>query len=858
MIRLWKHLHEKKTQETDAEKSLRKKYNAFLMILSENEHALDLMATLENKFFNQQIISLPYLKNTIRNFSRHVANAVEGLIQLSGGNYRELRNSYTQLESEIRTIVTGQKEPIYTPIVIPMDAVKKELVDKVGSKMANLGELRDGSDFRVPEGFAATACAFTQFIEFNNLTSKIARILWHIDPADSQQLLTAETAVKQLFLDAQIPAEIEYAIRAESEKIEQARGKPVYWAVRSSAIGEDLAESSFAGQFSTVLNVRSDQLLEKYREVIASKYNARAMIYKRMKNIRDDDVSMSVGFMEMIDPVCSGVLYSANPVNGGSHEMVVNAVWGLGELLVEGVVSADVYVLKREPGFPLVKEDIADKEVCLTRLKEGGLRHEVMVEQKACRRCLTDGQLRRLARMGLEIEAHFKSPQDIEWCIDQENNLYVLQSRPLHVFESVDRCLPSALNNAPVIARNAQPVSPGIGCGRVFKAVTMHDLGDLRKGEVLVLKNSSPRFIGALRKASVVIVEKGNWTDHMASVVREFRVPCVVRVPGIFDRLHNGQEITVAAAEGMIYDGGILNFSEEKSVFLKSDVDVTRTESHRLLEKMAPYIFHLNLADPRNDNFTVDGCRTWHDILRFCHETALNEMFLLREKSRIGGGRNVFRVNTDAPVNLYVLDILGNTVSFGESRRAISPENVHSLPFQALWKGMGDSRLCWSEPHPSATVIDFPADTVAPVPEGEKPVDTNSYAVVTPTYLNLSLNMASHYVVLDCYLSDDVFNNYISLSFKGGASGAKRENRRIAFVAGIMKKMEFNVAVASNFLTARIKAESGRNLAEKIQTIGRMVSTTHLPDRALAGEERVDTSVAQFFNCNQMSEIADD
>lgn len=172
-------------------------------------------------------------------------------------------------------------------------------------------------------------------------------------------------AIKKLFLEADIPPEIENAILIESEKIEKQKGHPLYWAVRSSAIGEDLAESSFAGQFSTMLNVRTDQLLQSFKEVASSKYNASAIVYQRMRKIRDEDVTMSIGFMEMIDPLFSGVMYTLNPFEPDRSEMVINTVWGIGEFLVEGVVSANAYVLKRESGFAVVREETAQKDVCL-------------------------------------------------------------------------------------------------------------------------------------------------------------------------------------------------------------------------------------------------------------------------------------------------------------------------------------------------------------------------------------------------------------------------------------------------------------------------------------------------------------
>ncbi len=842
MIKIWKSLHKIKAQETPAENDLRTKYSEFMSVLFENEYSLDLMTRLEEKLYNNQLISIPYLTAMISNLSKHIVNIVESLIHLSGGDYAELREVNGRLEKDIRHVLTGQKESIYTPMIIPLSVIKKELVDKVGNKMANIGDVFNRGGQLVPDGFAATACAYNYFLEYNGLSAKITDVLSDLKHDDSHQLIEAERAIKNLFLEAEMPPEIERSILLESEKIEKEKKRPLYWAVRSSAIGEDMAESSFAGQFSTILNVPANQLLQAYKEVVSSKYNARVIVYQRMRNIRDDDVTMSVGYMEMIDPVCSGVMYSLNPVEPNKREIVINAVWGVGELLVEGIVSADVYVLKRDHGFALVREETAEKEVCLARVKGGGLQQLVISKDKSCKSCLNRYQLRRLAEMAMRLEAHFNGPQDIEWCFDQQDRLYMLQARPLRICERTERTVPAPSFDATIIAAKTQPISPGIGWGKVLKAKTVHDLSGLPKGTVLVLKHSSPRFIVALRRVSAVVVERGNWTDHMASVIREFGIPCLVRVAGIFDAVHNGQEITVDADDGVIYEGIVTALQKEKTTLTDNRAKLPVTESHRLLENIAKYIFPLNLTDPRRVDFTAESCRTWHDILRFCHETALNEMFLLKEKSRLHSVKNVFRVKTDLPIDLYVLDILGNTI-WENHNNVIAAKSVVSLPFQKLWEGMTDPALNWKGPDRAMQTKDLLSAMLrTPMYAG----DSKSYAVVAPEYLNLSLSLGYHYIVLDCYLSDDVYSNYISMSFKGGAADARKRNLRVAFVAEILKHMDFNVICSNDFLKARLKAETAQEIGKKLYTIGHILGVTRLLDLAMKDEQMVAKCVARF------------
>ena len=452
-----------------------------------------------------------------------------------------------------------------------------------------------------------------------------------VDIENNQQLIRAEKELKELAMNAEVPPEISYLIEKKSREIEERAGRKLFWAVRSSAIGEDL-ENSFAGQFSTVLNVPTEELVTKYKEVISSKYNARAIVYRKIKNIRDDDISMSVGIVEMVHPLCSGVLYTTDPVKPEKQEIIINAVWGLGQLLVDGVISADIFVLDRSDGFRIKKREIAEKQVCLVECTEGGIDHEMVSDERCTSPCLDDEQLEELAAVGIKIENHFSCPQDIEWAFDKQKKLYLLQARPLHVVKTQKEEEPVHLLDAPIISNKGEPVSAGVAIGKVFKLNDIHDLVNMPRGSILVTRNSTPRLVKAVEKAAAIIAERGNTTDHMASVVREFKIPCIVKVPSAFSKLKNGQEVTVDAIHGIIYEGSFPELIREETELHEKWVDVKSTESYQLLHRLSKLIIPLHLTDPREQNFKPECCETWHDILRFCHETALNEMFQLTER----------------------------------------------------------------------------------------------------------------------------------------------------------------------------------------------------------------------------------
>ncbi len=856
MIRFWKKLQQKLTStgqndfEADIKDDLQARYKSFLDLLTENEHSLDLMTELENKYYNQQLISIPYLKSMIKNLSRRIRNILFDLQALSGKDYKELFQIFEDIAKNIREITTGSKDPIYTPIIIPMDKITTKFIDKVGSKMANLGELKNKCNLHIPDGFGLTVCAYTHFSEFNNLPEKIADILHKTNVNKSHDLLAAEKKIKELITNAQVPSEIEKIIRKESEKIERQHGQPIFWAVRSSAIGEDL-EDSFAGQFSTILNVPTKELIDKYKAVAASKYNTRSILYQRMKNIRSDDVNMSVGFLEMVNAKCSGVLYTADPVHPDREEIVISAIWGLGQLLVEGDISADTYIIDRSSDFNLLRKEIVSKNIFLKLSKNGGTEHGIVPEKQRLAPCLTDDKLRMLGQAALQIEKHFKCAQDIEWCFDADDNLIIVQTRPLHL--NTEKKVSIKKVDAPIISDQAQPVAAGVGAGKVFKATDIHDLFNFPKGCVLVLDHSSPQYIGAFHKASAVVVEKGNLTDHMSSVVREFKVPCVVRVPNIFSTLQNDMEITVDATNGIIYKGIINNILNNEGDIATNSVavNIERTESYHMLDELAGLIFPLNLTDPRADNFTENSCKSWHDIIRFCHETALNEMFSLKEKNSFGKMKNIHQVKTDLPLSLYLLNLFEDSVEDPE-QKIITPDAIMCRPFQALWQGMNAADT-WNGPDTMASAGGvFTAMMRTPSLENVT-YDTKSFAVVTREYLNLSLSMGYHYIVLDSYLSDDPYLNHITISFKGGAADAHKRSLRILLVSKILKKAGFKVNMKNDFLKARIKAEDAEVIEHNLFITGKMFGMTRLLDLSLDNENTVESYIEKFYKETDMN-----
>lgn len=298
-----------------------------------------------------------------------------------------------------------------------------------GGKGANLGDMARAG-LPVPPGFVICAPAYRRVVECCGLEREIAAILSTLDRNDTKQLLEAERRIRSLFVD--LP--IDEALQAEILEKYRALGSGTRIAVRSSATAEDLAGASFAGQQETILNVVGEgALLAAIRRCWSSLYTSQAIFYRRERGFQDAQVSMAVVVQKMVNSEKSGVTFTVDPVLRNHYEMVIEAVWGQGEGIVSGAITPDHYKVDRET-YEVVYEYVARKEFMFVQDGTGGIVRVGVPPEKATARVLTGDELRRLVDLGNRVEAHFGSPQDIEWGIEG-GEIYLLQSRPITVLK---------------------------------------------------------------------------------------------------------------------------------------------------------------------------------------------------------------------------------------------------------------------------------------------------------------------------------------------------------------------------------------------------------------------------------------
>jgi pyruvate,water dikinase len=436
--------------------------------------------------------------------------------------------------------------------------VNKEDIALVGGKGANLGEMTQAG-FPVPDGFIITSTAYFNFLRENSLTTKINHLLGTINFNKSDSLLQVASHIQKLIKSSEISEDLVKDI-IRNYRILSGPLADALVAVRSSATAEDLPGASFAGQQETFLNVIGEtSLIIKIKEAWASLFEPRAIFYRHEQRFDHFRVGIAIVVQKMIESEKSGVMFTTDPVTNEKSKIVIEAIYGLGELIVQGAVTPDHYEVDKNE-MKILTKYISHQEKKLVRTKDTN--KEVRINKKESdKQKITDNQILDLALLGKKLERHYYFPQDIEWAIEKDK-IYIVQTRPITTIDTSKKknLISEKSITLPLILQGA-PASFGIASGPVRIINSLHDIPKIQIGEILVASQTNPDYVPAMKKAVAIITDKGGRTSHAAIVSRELGIPAVVGTEKATLILKTGMVVTVNGEKGEVYKGGIVKSS---------------------------------------------------------------------------------------------------------------------------------------------------------------------------------------------------------------------------------------------------------------------------------------------------------
>lgn len=507
-----------------------------------------------------------------------------------------------------------------TAYVLWFDQLHREDVDLVGGKSSSLGELTSGTNVPVPYGFATTAAGYRHFMEYSDLNKKINALLAELqDPEDSDELHRICSQIRKTIVAAPMPEDLASAIENAYDNlaIKMNQNEP-FVAVRSSATAEDLPNASFAGEQDTYLNIHGRKnVLKKVQECYASLFTDRATYYRIKQHFPQEKVALSAAIQMMAFSKAAGVMFTVNVATGDDSKIMIEGSWGLGEYIVSGTVTPDNYIVDKKT-MKIVHKNITNKAIELVRLSTGGTEEHQVPSDRAKQAALTDKQIVELAGYAKEIEHHYGCYMDMEWSLDNNDKLWLVQARPETVWSQrnkedksnqKDESMNQSIQDNKVILKGL-PASPGVASGKVHIIEDPKDIKEFKQGEVLVTLMTSPDWVPAMKKAAAIITNNGGMTCHAAIVSREMQIPCLVgttsKGQAATKVLKNGEDITIDAKNGVVYSGLAQDVLQPKSEAKKQ----TKAATVEYFPPTATRVM-MNLGDPdlaeRYSTLPADG-----------------------------------------------------------------------------------------------------------------------------------------------------------------------------------------------------------------------------------------------------------
>ena len=827
-------------------KIFRKRYARFRKLLDANAALAELMAELEVKLSGKSLFGALHVRHTALkavDLTRRMAKNLEGM---SPGNHLGLDKALAGIEENILTLlgdgVCSQVQCDY--LTMTLHEINVSMVDWVGGKCANLGEIESMAGIPVPRGFAVTIAAFHQFMAHERLGKDVQDMMSRILPDDLEGIAAILENVRARVESAPLPESLSLAME---KALEQSFGKDdIRLAVRSSAQVED-GNKSFAGQFLTELGISRDKLADSYRRVIASLFTPSATLYRLHQGIHIDSSAMAVACLEMVDAVSSGVAYSHDPVDLMKNTLLINGVWGLGRYAVDGLVEPDLWVFTREETPELVRRRPGNKDRKLV-LGTDGIPVDAHVPEEERRQfSLSEQEVQKLAGLVMRLDRHYGGYQDVEWAKTRDNKLIFLQSRPLDARGGGSAApKPPLLEQYPLLLEGGDIVYPGVGYGPVVMPRTPEDILAFPEGGILVAAHSNAEYATVMNKAQAVLTQTGGITGHMATICREYSVPTVLNLPGLMQTLKPGMDVTVDAFSGRIYQG-----KAEELLPLRLALDPVRlqdTPVHTLLRNVARYILPLNLTDPASAKFSPAGCETLHDIMRYAHELSYQEMFAISD-SAVDAGGVALKLKAPLPIDLHIID-LDNGADVAPDARFVTPEEIRCAPLKALLGGMLRPEVVFRKPRPvnMRGFMSVMGQQMVNPQGGDGRFGDKSYAIISDRYMNFSSRVGYHYSVLDSYCGNTTSKNYISFSFQGGAAGEERRVRRIRAIALVLEELGFSVYRQGDAVKSRFQKYPKEEIADRLDQLGRLLQVTRQMDMLMVNESAVTRFKEDFMN----------
>lgn len=819
-------------------------FNNFKRILLLNNEILEEMAKMERALGGEYIFDRAFLESSVSRIANRVHHVAYSLNALTGNRHIPLYDRYQEIRTLLDDILANNVRALADEAVIPLGSIGWEHEPLVGMDLVCLAELFYHPWVAPVDGFAITEEGVralnphhtwtlgTENVSSRRLEEARASLIDHLQHLVDEHPDELVTVVATR-IDAEEEPLAQLGVFRVQLKGEQ--GEATLVRVDASAPTSLAVERLILADQrpNAVANARSGAvglLLHGLEQIVGQ-------LAQEIPSLHTPQVNCAL-FVHPQPPFVLKGRIQTRPLADNPF----GAVDGLVSRIFSPDHGEDAYLLRRTSPFELLQSHIGDRPAG-HRFAGTLLATDIASENGQLGRgsgLIEPGLLKRLAETAMLLERLYGAPLEVRWQLWPDGVCRITRLRPLRLERELDDLCSNPVE-AHILCQGGQTGQSGVGAGPVVHVDERTDANSFPPGAVAVTRIASPGLTPVLQRAAALVTEFGSAAGHLATVCRELRLPSIFGLPAALEHLPPGTEVTVDGGATAVHAGII----EEMLRFDGLATDLTpQDREYRMLRRLLRFIQPLNLINAESRDFQAEHCRTFHDIIHFCHESAVDELAHFQEHRPGLGSLRTCPLTLGLPMDIRVLDIGGGIEA--DADPSPHPGQIRSLPFRAFLDGLADQRA-WETETPSLAMRDILAGMPRSMGLLSAPVDTlgANLAIIGSGYLNLSLRMGYHFSVIDAYLGEDISRNYVYFRFVGGLADPERRGRRARLIGRVLAAMECKTTIKGDLVIARLKLMEPDILCAALAALGALTAFTRQQDTNMRSEADVD----RLFTC---------
>lgn len=779
------------------------RHHRFKLFLTAWNKFQEVMTELEYTLCCEHPFGMYRVRALCTKVSTQVFQCIQQFNLLSPHTSTALQDRFAALQAEVSAMVYPRGDCLLGPEVMSLDTLPEDDNDQWHTHLTNLTDpatrklvqLRTTFPRCIPPAFVLTAAGCQHIMQHDGLQDEVNRRIQAQGGLSPESLFELSNTLGALIESVPLPSGLAAKIIAEVNRLRALTapsGKTMRLILRGRLWpeGQDGDHGLLLWGPSQPLNAPDDAILNAIRTTLAHKYHAQGLVYRRYRGIPDTGASLCIVCMAVEEGCIGGLAHTGNPMQPTRGSVHLYSCHGLPEDMEHSRLRVDITHVGRRSPHAIRLRTLADPYAP----------------------SLSDAQAIHIAELALQLEELYGQPQALTWLCAPDGTVHIVMCRALIVGQLLpaetlshgDGDIPEPLACGGITA------SPGIACGPVHVVRTLEDARTFPQGGVLVVERDLYQWVALMDRASAVITEQGVIASRLGSLAREFGKPAVFGLPNAMSKLDVLERVTVYGDGGMIYPGcvdSLIALSPPARDFMP-DSPVYRTLQH-----VAEHILPLTL-DPDSPDFKAANCHTYHDIARYCHEKAVGSMFAFGSQHKHAPDRVKQLYDNGVPKQFWVVNLddgFSTEAAATALRRdpTINIEHIHSVPMQALWRGM--NAYPWQGPPPvdskgfMSVLFEATANPHLDPAAQSAYFSEKNYFMVTRDYCSLHSRFGFHFVSVEARLGERAQENSLVFQLRGGAANIQRRILRVRFVADILWECGFAPVVRNDAVMARIE-----------------------------------------------------